>query len=198
MLVPPDYRCYCGLSPGDTGMPCLADPGEGGEAFCKVDGKFAPMSSIARPTVLSRLPSACKIVLIAAAGAAINPIYAGAADGNIYIELNAAQTVEGACHTSFTVRNELAHTLDRFRLDLHVIGVGETLKTRTNIDLAPLRNAEDTAFTFRILAEPCDAIAKILVHDIPKCRAAGGSPLNCVDGLTVKSRHRIKLVKNPQ
>lgn len=149
----------------------------------------------ARPAVVRRLLFACRIAAIAVAGAILTPYQSGAADGKILVELSNAQTVAGACHVSFSLRNRLAHTLDRFQLDLHVLSVNEILRSRTKVDLAPLENGKTTTFTFRILAEPCDGVSKIQVNDIPMCRADDGTALDCMARLAVKSRHRIGLAQ---
>lgn len=148
-----------------------------------------------RPAVVRRLLFACRIAAIAAAIVIFLPFQSGAADREILVELNNAQTVAGACHASFSLRNGLAHTLDRFQLDLHVLSGNETLRARTKLDLAPLENGKTTTFTFRILAEPCDRVSKVLVNDIPMCRADDGTALDCMARLAVKSRHRIGLAQ---
>lgn len=117
------------------------------------------------------------------------------AENAVAVELNDATTVSGACHASFVVRNDLTHTLDRFQLDFYVFDGEGVIKSRTNIDLAPLLNRKSTVFAFRISTEPCAAVSKILVNDIPKCRAETGVKLDCLTGLVVSSRNRIEFSK---
>jgi len=138
-------------------------------------------------TIPQRILLALAIMLSMAASAS-----AGSA---VAVALNDATTVSGACHASFVVRNDLTHTLDRFQLDLYVFDGEGVLKSRSNIDLAPLINGKNTVFTVRIYAEPCAAVSKILVNDIPKCRAETGAKLDCMTGLTVSSRNRIEIEK---
>jgi hypothetical protein len=113
----------------------------------------------------------------------------------VAVALNDATTVSGTCHASFIVRNDLPHTLDRFQLDLYVLDSDGVIKSRSNVDLAPLINGKNTMFAFRIYAEPCAAVSKIIVNDIPKCRAETGAKLDCMNGLTVSSRNRIEFAK---
>ncbi|NKB56254.1 MAG: hypothetical protein GKS00_07955 [Alphaproteobacteria bacterium] len=120
---------------------------------------------------------------------------ATAAPKGISLELNDAQTVAGACIGSFVLKNDLGHTLDRFQLDLFVFGDDGVIKLRSNIDLAPVRGDKTTVISFRILPEPCAAVARVLVNDIPLCRAQSGNTLDCLSGLTVSSRNRIRLEK---
>ena len=109
--------------------------------------------------------------------------------------MNNVRTVSGTCHASFLLRNDFAHTLDRFRLDLYIFGGDGVIKFRSNIDLAPLRNDKSTVITFRIAPEPCSSLSKVLVNDIPQCRAEGGKALDCLDGLAVSSRAPLALTK---
>lgn len=123
-------------------------------------------------------------------------IAASASAGNaVAVELNDATTVSGSCHASFVVRNDLPHTLDRFQLDLYVFDGEGVIKSRSYVDLAPLLNGKNTVFGFQIYAEPCAAVSKILVNDIPKCRAETGAKIDCMNGLTVSSRNRIEFAK---
>lgn len=135
-------------------------------------------------------------VFYAALLIAFFPLNAAAADQNgIAFELNDARTVKGACIGSFVLKNGLGHTLDRFQLDLFVFGDDGVIKLRSNIDLAPLRANKTTVISFRILPEPCAAVERILVNDIPLCRSEDGVVHDCLKGLTVSSRNRIQLDK---
>lgn len=117
------------------------------------------------------------------------------ADDGVSIELQAASDVEGACHATFAVRNGLQHTLDRFRIDFYVFGAEGAAKSRSNVDLAPLPQNRRILFSFRISTEPCTVISKVLVNDIPQCRAAHGGTLDCLSQLAVSSRGSIELVR---
>ena len=48
---------------------------------------------------------------------------------------------------------------------------------------------------FRLYAAPCATVSKVLVNDIPECRADTGAALDCLSGLTVSSRNKIELAK---
>ncbi len=134
--------------------------------------------------------------LVAVTAAFLLPVaFPAAAEDAVTVELNDATTVSGSCHASFVVRNNLSHTLDRFQLDLYVFDGEGVIKSRSNIDLAPLQKDKSTVFTFRIFAEPCAAVSKVLLNDIPMCRAETGAKLDCLAGLTVSSRNRIEFAK---
>ncbi len=125
----------------------------------------------------------------------LTPIPSAAAEQGLAIELNQADTIDRVCRGTFVLKNSLGHTLDRFQLDLFIFGVDGVILQRSNIDLAPLRRDKTTVIAFPVVAKPCADIARILVNDIPRCRSEAGQKLDCLDGLTVSSRHRIKLEK---
>ena len=159
------------------------------------------MPQLVRSAVLRRLFTVCRIVpalwlfVLANAGLGLLLTPAIAAGAGIDLELNSTKTVAGACEVSFVVRNGLSHSLDRFQLDLYVFDDSGAIKSRSNIDLPPLRNSKITVLTFRLHAAPCEAISKILVNNIPLCRAETGTLLDCLSGLSVSSRDDIRLVK---
>jgi len=154
------------------------------------------MTQRARPAFLRRLLTACRLAPAIGLLAALNLVSpAIAAEDGISLELNSAKTVSEACETSFVVRNGLPHTLDRFQLDLYVFDTDGVIKSRSTIDLAPLRADKSTVLAFRLHAAPCASISKVLVNDIPLCRAEFGTVLDCLAGLSVSSRHSIELAK---
>ena len=154
------------------------------------------MTQRARPAFLRRLLTACRLAPAIGLLAALNLVSpAIAAEDGISLELNSAKTVSEACETSFVVRNGLPHTLDRFQLDLYVFDTDGVIKSRSTIDLAPLRADKSTVLAFRLHAAPCASVSKVLVNDIPLCRAKSGTVLDCLAGLSVSSWHSIELVK---
>ena len=154
------------------------------------------MTQRARPAFLRRLLTACRLAPAIALLAALNLVSpAIAAEDGISLELNSAKTVSEACETSFVVRNGLPHTLDRCQLDLYVFDTDGVIKSRSTIDLAPLRANKSTVLAFRLHAAPCASVSKVLVNDIPLCRAESGTVLDCLAGLSVSSRHSIELAK---
>jgi len=150
------------------------------------------MIKFARPVVMQRLLT---MFLFANVAVGLQTVPALAVKDGIALELNRANTVAGSCEVSFVVRNELAHTLDRFQLELYVFDSDGIIKARSNIDLAPLRKNKSTVLAFRLYAAPCSNVSKVLVNDIPRCRAGTGAAFDCLSGLTVSSRNKIELAK---
>ena len=123
------------------------------------------------------------------------PVAVGAELG-LDIELNKTEDGGGACIASFVVRNDMGQSLDRFSMDLYVFDRDGVIARQVLLDLAPLRGDKTTVARFNLIAGPCAEVSRILVNDIPSCRAEGsGETLDCLAGLTVSSRGRIEMVK---
>jgi len=118
-----------------------------------------------------------------------------AQDGGLAIELNKVEDFDGGCMASFVFQNNLGATLDRFNLDLFLFDAEGVILRRVTIDLAPLSNGKTRVAQFRLHDGPCSELSRILVNDVPQCRAENGESVNCLAGLTVSSRSPIALVK---
>ena len=66
---------------------------------------------------------------------------------------------------------------------------------RLLIDLAPLPHDRTTIASFPLLAAKCSDVSRILVKDVPACRAEGGGDMDCFSSLRVKTRARIQIGK---
>jgi hypothetical protein len=115
--------------------------------------------------------------------------------GGLSIELNKAEDVDGGCVASFVFQNNLGATLDRFNLDLFLFDPGGVIVRRVTIDMAPLLDGKTRVAQFHLHAGGCAEVSRILVNDIPQCRAETGEPVDCLAGLAVSSRSAISLTK---
>ncbi len=119
-----------------------------------------------------------------------------AAEPGLDIEFNKAEDGDGTCVASLVVRNDMGQTLDRFSMDLYVFDRDGVIARQVLLDLAPLRGDKTTVARFNLIARPCAEVSRILVNDIPSCRAEGsGETLDCLAALTVSSRGSIEMVK---
>ena len=115
--------------------------------------------------------------------------------GGLSIELNKAEDVDGGCVASFVFQNNLGATLDRFNLDLFLFDPQGVIVRRVTIDMAPLLDGKTRVAQFHLHNGGCAEVSRILVNDIPQCRAETGEPANCLAGLAVSSRSAIALTK---
>ena len=103
--------------------------------------------------------------------------------------------LDGGCTGTLLFRNELGATLDRFNLDLFLFDDSGVITRRITIDMAPLRNGKTSVGLFRLIDGPCAGLSRVLVNDIPSCRAEHGSAVDCLAGLSVSSRSAVELIK---
>ena len=120
---------------------------------------------------------------------------ATAQTSGLAIELNKAEDVDGSCVASLVFQNNLGATLDRFNLDLFLFDPQGVIVRRVTIDMAPLLDGKTRVAQFHLHEGACAEVSRILVNDIPQCRAETGEPVNCLAGLAVSSRGAIALTK---
>ena len=118
-----------------------------------------------------------------------------AQSSGLSIELNKTEDFDGGCMASFVFQNNLGATLDRFNLDLFLFDPEGVIVRRVTIDMAPLRNGKTKVAQFHLYNGACAELSRILVNDIPQCRAETGEPVDCLAGLAVSSRSAISLTK---
>ena len=120
---------------------------------------------------------------------------AAAAEPGLLIELNKVEDLDGGCVGSLLLTNRLGVALDRFNLDLFLFDASEVIVRRILIDLAPLRSGKTRVAMFHLIDGACSGLSRVLVNDIPTCRAESGGELDCLAGLSVSSRSAVELVK---
>lgn len=122
-------------------------------------------------------------------------VHARAEERGLAIELNKVEDLDGGCLASLVFQNSLGVALDRFNLELILFDSGGVIVQRLMIDLAPLRDGKTRVAQFRLYDGPCSNLSRVLVNDVPACRAEGDGELDCLAGLSVFSRSEIDLVK---
>ena len=111
------------------------------------------------------------------------------------LALNKVENVTESCTAPGLIANQLGQSLDRFRLDLVLFDSKGVIFERLLIDLAPLPHDRTTIASFPLLAVKCSDVSRILVKDVPACRAEGGGDMDCFSSLRVKTRARIQIGK---
>jgi hypothetical protein len=131
-----------------------------------------------------------------AAGLAAWSWGAGAAAGQtLDIELNKLEDAGGQCVASLLLTNRLSETLDQVRFDLYVFDKAGVIARRLLLDTGPMRTDKTTVASFALLDRPCGDIGRLLVNDVPVCKAAGAAALDCVGALNLSSRAAVPLAK---
>lgn len=118
-----------------------------------------------------------------------------AADG-LTIELNRLEDRDGKCHGSFLVRNDLGHTLDRFRVDMVTFDRDGVITDRVLVDMAPLPKDKTKVARFPLVDGACSELGRLLVNAFPACRGEEtGTDVDCLAGLSLVSRTGVELFK---
>jgi hypothetical protein len=120
---------------------------------------------------------------------------AGAAAPSLDIELNKIEDAGGQCSAAFVMQNHMGATLDQLRIDLYVFDRGGVIMRRVYLDTGPMRDGKTTVASFAIVDRPCADIGRLLVNDIPICKASGGADLDCLAGLSLSSKATVPLTK---
>ena len=123
----------------------------------------------------------------------LSPYAATAA--SLSLELNKVKSGTESCMATFLLANRLGKSLDRFRLEMILFDKKGEFIERLLINLAPLSLDRTTVASFPLLAGNCSNISRILVKDVPACRAEGGGKIDCWSSLVVKTRVLIKISK---
>ena len=139
-----------------------------------------------------RLATTC-FVLLLTSFMWLSPGTASAA--GLSLELNKIESGTESCTATVLIANRLGQSLDRFRLDLVLFDSKGVIFERLLIDLAPLPHDRTTIASSPLLAARCSDISRILVKDVPACRAEGGRDMDCFSSLRVKTRARIQIGK---
>ena len=63
------------------------------------------------------------------------------------------------------------------------------------VNIAPLNTDKTTIASFALNREGCGSIGRVLLNDVPACRAGAGNELDCLTGIAVSSRDGIALFK---
>jgi hypothetical protein len=136
-----------------------------------------------------------RIGVAAAIAAALLCGHAAASAATLDIELNKIEDAGAQCSASFVMQNHMGATLDQLRIDLYVFDKGGVIMRRVYLDTGPMRDGKTTVASFALVDQPCDKIGRLLVNDIPTCKAPDGSALDCLGGLTLSSKAPVELAK---
>ena len=113
------------------------------------------------------------------------PVLAFAAEQEIAIELNSAETAQNQCRLTFVVENKGAVPIETLKLDLVVFNRENRVHRRMVTEMGPVRGEKTIVKTYSVDGA-CAEIRSILVNDIPACAPA--KPDACIDGLALSSR----------
>ncbi|KRA53066.1 hypothetical protein [Devosia sp. Root635] len=100
------------------------------------------------------------------------------AAGKLHIELNNAQTIDGACQLTFVMLNKTGTTIEKSAYNMAVVNTDQQVATLITFEFRPLVPGQTKVQQFALPGLACEAIAGLLINDFTTCDTAEGpSPL---------------------
>lgn len=115
-------------------------------------------------------------------------------EGRLLIELNAAQSADGACSLSFVVINGLPEAIDRLVLEAVLFDTGGQVERLTLFDFGALPATRPRVRQFVLPETACEALGAVLINGTETCEAAGGDLAGCEEALDLRSRVGIEML----
>ena len=108
------------------------------------------------------------------------------------LELNAAETVAGACRLTFLVENRLGADLTALGFETVILTTDARVAQMTLFDFREIPADRPRVRQFDLAGLPCDGIGRILINGASACD--GAAPGACIDALRLDSRVAQELV----
>jgi hypothetical protein len=110
------------------------------------------------------------------------------------LELNTAETVEGACKLTFVVTNGHAQAVDQAVFEAVLFDANAQVKVITLFDFGTLPPALPRVRQFMIPQVICSDLGRVLINGASTCSGAGLPDAACSDGLTITTRTSIEVI----
>jgi hypothetical protein len=140
--------------------------------------------------------SRCRPVPVLAVLAALAGWAAGPAAAQeppvLRLELNAVETVDGACRLTFLVENTLGADLAALGFETVILTPDARVAQMTLFDFRDIPEARPRVRQFDLAGLPCDGIGRILINGASACD--GAAPDACIGALKLESRVEQELV----
>lgn len=114
--------------------------------------------------------------------------------GALTLELNAAQSSEGACTLTFLIRNDLAAPIEELVFETVLFDADGTVERLTLFDFGALPVARPRVRQFVLRDLTCEALGRVLINGAETCNAPPLGPTACETGLGLSSRSDIEIV----
>ncbi|WP_346911622.1 hypothetical protein [uncultured Roseibium sp.] len=112
----------------------------------------------------------------------------------IALELNKADTVDGACRVTLVVKNSLTSALDALRLDMVIFDKSGGVAGYAGIDFGAIPQGKTLVRQYNVAQIDCGTIVNLLVNDIRSCERADKVETSCLPHLELKSRTDIGFI----
>lgn len=134
--------------------------------------------------------------MIAALGLTICPLSGQAETGQLNVELNKVEEIDGGgCRAFFLFRNQTGKSFAGFEMSLAILDGQGVIDRLLSIDAAPLPVQRTTLKLFEIPEITCANISEILLHDVTSCQPQNEGQMDCFPILELGSKTSARLVK---
>ncbi len=110
------------------------------------------------------------------------------------VELNAAETANGACRLSFLIRNEHAADISSAIYETVLFDAAGAVHQLTLFDFGALPSRRPRVRQFEVQGVACDGLGSILINGITRCEAGELGSEICAGTLVLNSRTEIEML----
>lgn len=134
--------------------------------------------------------------MVAAFLLAVLPVIGQAETGQLHVELNKTEEIDGGgCRAFFLFRNQTGKSFAGFEMSLAILDGQGVIDRLLSIDAAPLPVQRTTLKLFEIPEISCGNISEILLHDVTACQPQNEDQMDCFPILSLGSKAAAQLVK---
>ena len=115
--------------------------------------------------------------------------------GQLGIELNKLEQVEGICRVYFVFENATDHKLETLQLELVLFDTKGFVKRRLTLDAAPIAQDKTSVKLFDLPETQCTDVGRILINDVVNIAGPDGALPKDVSQLDLSSKLDADLFK---
>lgn len=117
-----------------------------------------------------------------------------AGGGQISLELNRVKQVETGCELTFLTSSGSSEGVEQVMFEAVLFDTSGAVSLLTLFDFGALPAGRPRVRQFVIPEQKCDALGRILINGVTRCKAAGLSEAACAAGLGLSTRTDVELI----
>jgi|GEM_PF-482264 len=115
--------------------------------------------------------------------------------GQLGIELNKLEQVEGTCRLYFVFQNALGTPLEKLQLELVLFDGKGFIQRNLMVNAAPIAADKTSVKRFDLTETRCEGVGRILINDVPAIAGPDGTISVDVSQLELSSKSNVDLFK---
>ncbi|NEX16497.1 MAG: Tat pathway signal sequence domain protein [Halochromatium sp.] len=115
--------------------------------------------------------------------------------GQLGIELNKLEQVEGTCRLYFVFKNALGTPLEKLQLELVLFDSKGFIQRNLMVNAAPIAADKTSVKRFDLTETRCESVGRILINDVPAIAGPDGAVSVDVSQLELSSKSDVDLFK---